>query len=122
LLSYLYRLILHEDGNFRLKNRAHARAAQDDTMGPGFAYLVDPTPFAKYILDYLNKFGDKEEVSVPDASCVRSVSKRVRHADQHLRWFPSPRACQHEDVARTGRNRRWRRMLQAWPLEALRHG
>jgi hypothetical protein len=69
---FLHRLILHEDANFRLKNRAHARAAQDDTMGPGFAYFVSPEPFAKHILDYLNTFGDKEEVSAAFRRQARS--------------------------------------------------
>jgi hypothetical protein len=51
-----------EDANFRMKNRAHARAEMDPLLGPDMAFAADPVPFGAHIKQYMEKYANKEEV------------------------------------------------------------
>jgi hypothetical protein len=47
-------------------------------MGPGMAFMVDPSPFGQVVLEYIKKYGDKEEVSVPAAHTFPPADDRCK--------------------------------------------
>jgi hypothetical protein len=58
--SWIYRLILSEDANFKLKGRNRSSRENDPTLGPGWAYMVESTAY----LNYLAKHVHEDEVGV----------------------------------------------------------
>ncbi|KAG6824771.1 hypothetical protein H0H92_005865 [Tricholoma furcatifolium] len=58
-LSWLYRLILSQDANFRLKNRLRSSEEKDPTLGPGFAYFLSSDEY----LSHLSKYIAEDEIS-----------------------------------------------------------
>jgi hypothetical protein len=57
-ISWLFRLHIAQDANFRLNNRAHALGHLDPPLQPGSAYMVDPVPLQHYVIEH----ADEEEV------------------------------------------------------------
>ncbi|KAJ7163989.1 hypothetical protein C8R43DRAFT_1122949 [Mycena crocata] len=51
--QFLYMLILAMDANFRLKNRLRTNEHQDDSLGPGFSYFVEPNGYRTHLKDYV---------------------------------------------------------------------
>ena len=52
-------LIVGMDANFRLMSRLRSSIFKDPSLGPGWAYFVDHSPYADFLKDYV----DLEEVS-----------------------------------------------------------
>jgi hypothetical protein len=51
--SYLYRLILALDANFKLKNRIRKNEVPDPSLGPGWGAFVEPTKYKKHLRKYV---------------------------------------------------------------------
>lgn len=58
--SWMYRLILAMDANFRLKNRLRTSSKADPGLGTGWAYFVPEEEYREHILKYVTQ----EEVRV----------------------------------------------------------
>ncbi|KAG6823229.1 hypothetical protein H0H92_010922, partial [Tricholoma furcatifolium] len=52
--SWLYRLILSQDANFRLKNRLQSSSEKDPSLQPGFAYFVANDAYLAHLATYVN--------------------------------------------------------------------
>ena len=50
--SWLYRLILAMDANFRLKNRLRSNSKADPGLGTGWAYFVPEEAYREHVLKY----------------------------------------------------------------------
>ncbi|KAL1713357.1 hypothetical protein EV715DRAFT_211820 [Schizophyllum commune] len=57
--SFLYRLYLAQDANFRLQNTTASSEARDPPLGDGWAYFVPRGPY----LDYIKRFVDEVDIS-----------------------------------------------------------
>ncbi|KAL0948665.1 hypothetical protein HGRIS_010468 [Hohenbuehelia grisea] len=57
--TWLYRLIVAQDANFRLKNRLRSSDKRDPSLNPGFAYFVADDVY----LAHLSKYITQEEIS-----------------------------------------------------------
>ncbi|KAJ7889257.1 hypothetical protein B0H13DRAFT_1888092 [Mycena leptocephala] len=51
--SYLYRLILAMDANFKLKNRMRANKREDPSLGPGWGAFVEPSKYKNHLKNYV---------------------------------------------------------------------
>ncbi|KAJ7834169.1 hypothetical protein B0H13DRAFT_1653377 [Mycena leptocephala] len=51
--SYMYRLILAMDANFKLKNRIRANECEDPSLGPGWGAFVEPTRYKEHLKKYI---------------------------------------------------------------------
>ncbi|KAG6809653.1 hypothetical protein H0H92_015320 [Tricholoma furcatifolium] len=53
--SWLYRLILSQDANFRLKNRLRSSDDKDPSLGPGYAYFLASDEYLTHLANYINE-------------------------------------------------------------------
>jgi hypothetical protein len=53
--SWIYRLFLCEDANFRLKSKERSNDKHDPTLGPGFAYMVEKEGHLKHARKHANQ-------------------------------------------------------------------
>ncbi|KAL1740910.1 hypothetical protein HDZ31DRAFT_85158 [Schizophyllum fasciatum] len=53
--SFLYRLYIAQDANFRLQNTNASNEARDPPLGDGWAYFVPRTPYLNYIKSFINE-------------------------------------------------------------------
>jgi hypothetical protein len=53
--SFLYRLMLSMDANFRLKNRLRRNARVDPPLGGGFGYQVKDLPYRQHLRNYVSE-------------------------------------------------------------------
>jgi hypothetical protein len=60
ICSWLYRLILTIDANFRLKNKDRKNVKADDALGDGWAHWVPGVPYQQYV----DAQGHKVEVRI----------------------------------------------------------
>ncbi|KAJ7805542.1 hypothetical protein B0H13DRAFT_2387660 [Mycena leptocephala] len=51
--SYLYRLILAMDANFKLKNRIRTNERDDPSLGPGWGTFVEPSKYKEHLKHYV---------------------------------------------------------------------
>ncbi|KAJ7846077.1 hypothetical protein B0H14DRAFT_2584366 [Mycena olivaceomarginata] len=70
-VAWIYRLILSEDANFKLKGRNRSSRENDPTLGPGWAYMVESTVYLNYLAKHVHE--DKSTKGLR-ASGVGSVS------------------------------------------------
>ncbi|KAF7317544.1 CxC2 domain-containing protein [Mycena kentingensis (nom. inval.)] len=54
-LRFLHMLILAVDANFRLKNRICANEINDGSLGPGWAYWVEPEGYQEHVRKYVKE-------------------------------------------------------------------
>ncbi|KAF8197291.1 hypothetical protein K438DRAFT_1933798 [Mycena galopus ATCC 62051] len=54
-LSPIYRLMVSEDANFKLKGRAQSTREKGPTLGPGSAYMVENTAYLKYLAEHVHE-------------------------------------------------------------------
>jgi hypothetical protein len=47
--SWIYRLMLSKDANFKLKGRDRSSREKDPTLGPGWAYMVANDDYLKHL-------------------------------------------------------------------------
>ncbi|KAK6977452.1 CxC2 domain-containing protein [Favolaschia claudopus] len=75
-VAWIYRLILSEDANFKMKGRERSSRENDPTLGPGWAYMV---AHDKY-LEHLAKYVDQDEIShcVSFAALWSANNKRAK--------------------------------------------
>ncbi|KAJ7731090.1 hypothetical protein B0H14DRAFT_3097890 [Mycena olivaceomarginata] len=75
-VAWIYRLILSEDANFKLKGRNRSSRENDPTLGPGWAYMVESTAY----LNYLAKHVHEDEIShcVSFAALWSANNKRAK--------------------------------------------
>lgn len=60
--SWLYMLTVAMDANFRLKNRLRSTTNKELTLGMGWSYFVDNSPYSDFIKNYI----DEDEVRLND--------------------------------------------------------
>ncbi|KII88031.1 hypothetical protein PLICRDRAFT_112159, partial [Plicaturopsis crispa FD-325 SS-3] len=74
--SYLYRLIIAHDANFRLANRMRSTEQADPSLCPGGAYFVATKPYAAFLKNYTHD----EEISncVAFAALMLANMKRAK--------------------------------------------
>ncbi|KAG6836043.1 hypothetical protein H0H93_012007 [Arthromyces matolae] len=66
--SWLYRLILSQDANFRLKNRLRSSTDRDPSFQPGFAYFVADNEYLSHLARFV---GNSESLTEDEIShCV----------------------------------------------------
>ncbi|KAJ7430891.1 hypothetical protein B0H11DRAFT_2262792 [Mycena galericulata] len=53
--SYLYKLIVAMDANFKLKNRIRANEHHDPSLGPGWGAFVEPKKYHKHLRKYVGE-------------------------------------------------------------------
>ncbi|KAJ7494558.1 hypothetical protein B0H11DRAFT_1716969 [Mycena galericulata] len=75
-IAWIYRLMLSEDANFKMKGRDRSSRQKDPTLGPGWAYMVASDAY----LEYLVKHIDEEEIShcVSFAALWSANNKRAK--------------------------------------------
>ena len=80
------------DTNFRLRSKIQSINSQDPTLGPGWSYFVNHSPYADFIKDYM----DEDEVGglLPCLLC----SIGLQFTDQHMCWVSSTAQYAHEEV------------------------
>lgn len=61
LSSWLYRVFLAIDANFRLKRKNVSSDSADPAMGDGWAYFVEEQPYKEYLS---KRIGEAQEVRV----------------------------------------------------------
>ncbi|KAJ7669560.1 hypothetical protein DFH06DRAFT_1321616 [Mycena polygramma] len=54
-IAWIYRLILSEDANFKMKGRDRSSREKDPTLGPGWAYMVASDLYLSYLVKHINE-------------------------------------------------------------------
>ncbi|KAJ7829164.1 hypothetical protein B0H14DRAFT_3465840 [Mycena olivaceomarginata] len=54
-VMWIYRLLLSEDANFKMKGRNRSSREKDPTLGPGWAYTVESTAYLKYLAKHVHE-------------------------------------------------------------------
>ncbi|KAJ7149097.1 hypothetical protein C8R46DRAFT_1009634 [Mycena filopes] len=75
-IAWIYRLLVSEDANFKMKGRERSSREKDPTLGPGWAYMVANDDY----LNHLVKNVDKDEIShcVSFAALWSANNKRAK--------------------------------------------
>ncbi|KAJ7754872.1 hypothetical protein B0H16DRAFT_1458904 [Mycena metata] len=74
--SWIYRLLVSEDANFKMKGRDRSSRDKDPTLGPGWAYMVANDDYLKHLVQYV----DQDEIShcVSFAALWSANNKRAK--------------------------------------------
>ncbi|KAF8145014.1 hypothetical protein K438DRAFT_1630834, partial [Mycena galopus ATCC 62051] len=75
-VAWIYRLLLSEDANFKLKGRAQSTREKDPTLGPGWAYMVENTAYLKYLSEHIQE--DEINHCVSFAALWSANNKRTK--------------------------------------------
>ncbi|KAJ6452203.1 hypothetical protein C8R45DRAFT_1057032 [Mycena sanguinolenta] len=75
-IAWIYRLMVSEDANFKMKGRDRSSREKDPTLGPGWAYMVASNEY----LNYLVKHVHEDEIShcVSFAALWSANNKRAK--------------------------------------------
>ncbi|KAJ7738811.1 hypothetical protein B0H16DRAFT_1465657 [Mycena metata] len=65
-IAWIYRLLLSEDANFKMKGRDRSTRDKDPTLGPGWAYMVANDDYLKHLVQYV----DQDEVGDVWTECI----------------------------------------------------
>ncbi|KAJ7761170.1 hypothetical protein DFH07DRAFT_957248 [Mycena maculata] len=52
-ITWIYRLMLSEDANFKMKGRDRSSRAKDPTLGPGWAYMVASDAYLRFLVKHV---------------------------------------------------------------------
>ncbi|KAJ7178448.1 hypothetical protein C8R43DRAFT_1084402 [Mycena crocata] len=75
-VAWIYRLLLSEDANFKMKGRDRSSRAKDPTLGPGWAYMVASDAYLKYLVDHFHQ--DEISHCVSFAALWSANNKRAK--------------------------------------------
>ncbi|KAJ7734861.1 hypothetical protein B0H16DRAFT_1664965 [Mycena metata] len=75
-IAWIYRLLVSEDANFKMKGRDRSSRDKDPTLGPGWAYMVANDDYLKHLVQYV----DQDEIShcVSFAALWSANNKRAK--------------------------------------------
>ncbi|KAF8215194.1 hypothetical protein K438DRAFT_1561909 [Mycena galopus ATCC 62051] len=76
LFSWIYRLLVSEDANFKMKGRDRSSREKDPTLGPGWAYMVANDDYLKHLVKYVNE--DEISHCVSFAALWSANNKRAK--------------------------------------------
>ncbi|KAJ7866049.1 hypothetical protein B0H14DRAFT_3084255 [Mycena olivaceomarginata] len=54
-VAWIYRLMVSEDANFKMKGRDRSSREKDPTLGPGWAYLVASDGYLRHLIKYVEE-------------------------------------------------------------------
>ncbi|KAJ7018076.1 hypothetical protein C8F04DRAFT_977957, partial [Mycena alexandri] len=75
-VAWIYRLLVSEDANFKMKGRDRSSRTNDPTLGPGWAYMVANDRYLKHLVQHV----DEDEIShcVSFAALWSANNKRAK--------------------------------------------
>ncbi|KAF8131729.1 hypothetical protein K438DRAFT_1911926 [Mycena galopus ATCC 62051] len=75
-VAWIYRLLVSEDANFKMKGRDCSSREKDPTLGPGWAYMVASDTYLKHLIKYV----EQDEIShcVSFAALWSANNKRAK--------------------------------------------
>ncbi|KAJ7500477.1 hypothetical protein B0H11DRAFT_1678380, partial [Mycena galericulata] len=73
---WIYRMLLSQDANFKMKGRDRSSRAKDPTLGPGWAYMVASDAYLQFLVKHI----DEDEIShcVSFAALWSANNKRAK--------------------------------------------
>ncbi|KAF8122930.1 hypothetical protein K438DRAFT_1651868, partial [Mycena galopus ATCC 62051] len=75
-VAWIYRLLLSEDANFKLKGRAQSSREKDPTLGPGWSYMVASDAYLKFLASHISE--DEISHCVSFAALWSANNKRAK--------------------------------------------
>ncbi|KAJ7812570.1 hypothetical protein B0H14DRAFT_3478739 [Mycena olivaceomarginata] len=54
-IAWIYRIMVSEDANFKMKGRQQSTRERDPTLGPGWAYMVANDTYLEYLVQHVNE-------------------------------------------------------------------
>ncbi|KAJ7486367.1 hypothetical protein B0H11DRAFT_1721743 [Mycena galericulata] len=75
-IAWIYRMLLSQDANFKMKGRDRSSRAKDPTLGPGWAYMVASDAYLQFLVKHI----DEDEIShcVSFAALWSANNKRAK--------------------------------------------
>ncbi|KAJ7821558.1 hypothetical protein B0H14DRAFT_3471465 [Mycena olivaceomarginata] len=75
-VAWIYRLLVSEDANFKMKGRAQSSRDKDPTLGPGWAYMVASDGYLKFLAQHIHE--DEISHCVSFAALWSANNKRAK--------------------------------------------
>jgi hypothetical protein len=84
-ISYIYKLILAIDANFKMKNRIRVNERYDPSLGPGWGAFVEPTGYRSHLKKYIAEKDVGWKTRCPSSRSTLTVMCRLAHVSRSPR-------------------------------------
>jgi hypothetical protein len=97
--SYIYKLIVAMDANFKMKNRIRVNGHYDPSLGPGWGAFVEPKGYWRHIRKYVSE----KDVSVSGFASLYLIIFRIDQYMYRIHRIDAERYSEYGGLAGIGR-------------------